>query len=394
MAMVAAGDGTNPDGIVQEPEIVLSDEEMAERQRELEALLADEESSDEDSVPDPPLFDLELKWFRIYANKEDERVPYTKTKCVVKVRITDTVGDLRRKVQEFTQLSKFKLIVSETGEELLQAPDSDDEEEEDEKNEKKKKGEDDDSEGEEEEESDEEAEVNDEYDAIDMSELLGVSIPKKDGEVTDKNILLYDDRLLSMIGIKEPKEEEEEDSDDESLSEKKEEEEKRTEPNKNGEQDVKNDNNNGKKKKKNNTIDASFLPRDLPPVAEGKEDNENETNNVDRERKQDKTGPAGGGGGGRNNDNLLDSNLDDLTFDDENVESVTIEIEEFDDTLDSRMFVKQESSEVLYQRALNAANQKWWERAADGNLDMVKDLWASEVRKELMQVDIAYGDIW
>ena len=49
--------------VADEGEPELTEEEMAERQRQLQILMENEESSDEDSVPERPQFDLELKWY-------------------------------------------------------------------------------------------------------------------------------------------------------------------------------------------------------------------------------------------------------------------------------------------------------------------------------------------
>jgi hypothetical protein len=56
--------------------------------------------------------------------------------------------------------------------------------------------------------------------------------------------------------------------------------------------------------------------------------------------------------------------------------------------LDERIFVAPEPSAVLLARAANAVNRRWWERAADGNVAMVKELWAKEERQDLLSVPL------
>lgn len=353
--------------VADEGEPELTEEEMAERQRQLQILMENEESSDEDSVPDRPQFDLELKWYRVYPDKE-ERVEYTKIKCIVPVRITDTVGDLRRKVKEFTELSSFKLIVSETGEELLQDPaelddyEEDDDEDEDEDDDEDKGSDDDDSDFEDEKEDDEE-----------MVALLASPKELKDKAKEDKKkeILVYDKRTLDMIGLKEPPGlgEEEKDSDDE--------------------EDDDGDDKAGDKENGERKIDASFLPRD-GDVAEGKDNGPKVDKPKVDEKQIGNVGAGGAGGGGEAKEGEEDGGglgIDgEIAIEGETI-SVTIEIEETDESLDDRILVKQESSDVLYERALNAVNLKWWDRAADGNLDLVKEMWKTEPRRELLQIN-------
>mmetsp|Transcript_10023 Transcript_10023/g.19761 ORF Transcript_10023/g.19761 Transcript_10023/m.19761 type:complete len:134 (-) Transcript_10023:53-454(-) len=70
------------------------------------------ESSDEDSIPEEPEFEIELPWYRSIRGRDDSRTLYTRAQCVVKVRVTDTIGDLRRKVAQASRLSQFELSIN------------------------------------------------------------------------------------------------------------------------------------------------------------------------------------------------------------------------------------------------------------------------------------------
>jgi len=91
-----------------------------------------ESSSDEDSIPPEPEFEMTVPWFRRVKGFAGRR-PYTKATCVVKVRLTDTLKTFGRKVREQTELSQFKLVVGGSGELLLEcgANDRDDDDEDD-----------------------------------------------------------------------------------------------------------------------------------------------------------------------------------------------------------------------------------------------------------------------
>jgi hypothetical protein len=91
-----------------------------------------ESSSDEDSIPPEPEFEMTVPWFRRVKGFAGRR-PYTKATCVVKVRLSDTLKTFGRKVREQTELSQFKLVVAGSGELLLEcgANDKDDDDDED-----------------------------------------------------------------------------------------------------------------------------------------------------------------------------------------------------------------------------------------------------------------------
>ena len=83
----------------------------------------DDEGYDSDeTAPEDPGFDMELPWFRRIAGRED-RTPYTRTKCVVHVKVPDTIGLLRAQVREVTGLAYFDLTVN--GEKLEEEPPAD-----------------------------------------------------------------------------------------------------------------------------------------------------------------------------------------------------------------------------------------------------------------------------
>jgi hypothetical protein len=71
----------------------------------------------------------------------------------------------------------------------------------------------------------------------------------------------------------------------------------------------------------------------------------------------------------------------------EPVVSKVVEIEEIDIPLDAAFFEEKESSAELLQRAIKASNLRWWERAADGNIAFVKELWTKAARPELLKVN-------
>jgi hypothetical protein len=50
------------------------------------------------------------------------------------------------------------------------------------------------------------------------------------------------------------------------------------------------------------------------------------------------------------------------------------------------VFAPPEPSAVLLARAANAVNKRWWERAADGNISMVQEIWKKEDRQDLLAV--------
>jgi len=54
--------------------------------------------------------------------------------------------------------------------------------------------------------------------------------------------------------------------------------------------------------------------------------------------------------------------------------------------LDQGVFAPPEPSAVLLARAANAVNKRWWERAADGNISMVQEIWKKEDRQDLLAV--------
>ncbi len=58
-----------------------------------------DDDDDDETVEEAPLFDYELPWFQRTVGRDDlPRKRYTKAKCIVTIRVTDTVGDLRAKV--------------------------------------------------------------------------------------------------------------------------------------------------------------------------------------------------------------------------------------------------------------------------------------------------------
>jgi len=332
------------------------------------------ESSDEDSVPERPLFDLEIPWFQKIGKDSDTRRPYTRDKCIVQVRVTDTVGDLRKRVAEATRLEHFILLAD--GEELEKPSEEP----------KEEKGSDEEDEDEEDEEDEEEGEEDEE---MDMKIMLAVGA-KKDRLIAEKeekerqrelakSAPTGDNRTLEMIGLKEPAPKKEKAGGDAAAAE--------------GQDTLKDP-------------DASFLPRPGPnsgaeeaaaaaagePTPGGQPSPGNETGANPAVDPNAPALEAGGGGAdgagadGAGADAAGEGGAEGL---DASVKapSVLIELEEFDEPVDGRMFPEPESSAVLLKRAINGINKPWWERAADGNIAVVKELWASCERLDLLQVN-------
>jgi len=302
---------------------------------------SDDESTDADSLPEMPDFDLHLPWFKTVAGFEGVRKPVTRTKCVVKVSEYTTVGELRKKVRDATDLTHFRLVID--GVELVETKEkgSDDEEEE------------------EEHEDDPEALAAKEEAAMAALLMVGEEKERMEREAAEaarlaeemKNSPQGEARSLGSLGVKTPPP---------PLEKKPEVLDKK-----------------GKKKK--GLPDASFLVRVRPkaPQADVKgEDGDGggEDDDGDGEGGADEGGEGGEGGAGGAEEKA-------------EVASKVVEIEEIDIPLDAAFFVQEESSAELLRRAINAANLRWWERAADGNVAFVKELWAKAQRKDLLKVN-------
>lgn len=292
----------------------------------------DEEYDSDETVPEDPGFDLELPWFRRIIGR-DYRTPYTRSKCIVHVKLSDTIGLLRAQVREVAGLSHFDLVVN--GEKLEIAP------------------------------RDEESSGDKARRAAEEAAALAVATGAekerlewvKAERARLAKIPVFDDRTLESIGVKEPP-----------------------------------------------------PPVPLPPVesngpgaagqgaaSQGKGKRlsgkgDKVTPDASFKRPSVRNGAAavgetlqrsGSGSDRRGSARRGSQNAPPEPY----VPGVVIEIEEWDEALDERMFKKPESSAVLLQRAIDTCNKRWWERAADGNIEVVKELWAKETRPELLQVN-------
>jgi hypothetical protein len=325
----------------------------------------EEESSDEDSVPEEPEFEIELPWYRSVSGRDDSRTLYTRAQCVVKVRVTDTIGVLRQKVAVNTRLKHFKLSID--GAELF-AEDPD---------EGKKKGrksgagdvDDEDNDGEDYGDDDDEDDDDNDAEEEEMRQLaimmaVGAEKERLEAEEVERQRLKYekanlpqfDNRTLAMIGVKEPpkpktKEELEADLVKKAMA-----------------ADAAREDNGG------DDVDASFVPREPPAEAEGGGGGAGAVGQITAAPPPDATAGGGGGGTGAegggeggagggegdggNDPEAAAAAATAVAATEERLSSVVV-IDEFDEPLDDRINQKPESSKVLLQRAIDASNILW-----------------------------------